>query len=259
MFIKNRILMTELNDRESFPGFLKTPYMECLGFVQNSGGFFKHLQRSLSKLQSELPYTVVQDFGSGSGVHIQTTLKSWPKGSKSPSFVLSDLNPQLQALKPLESQWPNLRVSEGSVDMTQASLEKNAVATLVSCFHHLSETQAKQAIANFSQKEAQAVVILEPFERSYFYLLKHLLLFLPSVALGLLTPLVSKNKLSAFVWCTLIPIAPLCVQIDCILSVLRSFTYSEIKSLLEKEGFEVRIESYCVVGLRKRPQKLNSA
>lgn len=245
-----RILWTELNDLNHFPLFLKTPYIDCLGFVLRVAGFYRQLGPLLSDISEKIAAEHIQDFGSGSASHIRLMIKKWPRHVVRPEIILTDICPRPANFIEMSENFSNIRPIFASVDMTQASLPPHTVATLFSCFHHLSHEQAHLAIENMAA-QAEAVVIFEPFERSFYYLLKHFMLAFPSVLLGMFTPLLQRFSWSSLFFCTLIPIAPICVQIDGLISVLRSYRYAEIQALMSAAGLETEIRGRAVVGFKR--------
>jgi hypothetical protein len=249
-FLARRVLWTELNDLSYLPKVFKEPYINCLGFVLNVGGYYRGLASILEDLMEQTSSTQVQDLGSGSATHIRAVLKSWPSQKQPPKVVISDLNPCLPIFKRLAKQFPNVQATLQSVNMATAKILPGSTVILCSCFHHLSDKEAHNALRNIG-KQASAVLIIEPIERTALYFLKHLLLLIPSVVLGMLTPLFHRWSIQNFLFCTVFPVAPLMVQVDCLISILRSFRFEEIKDLLSQSGFEAQVRGYAVTGVKR--------
>ncbi|NLX57271.1 MAG: hypothetical protein GXY58_19350 [Planctomycetaceae bacterium] len=119
-----------------------------------------------------------------------------------------------------------------SVDARRVPEQLQGVRTLFNGFHHFRPADA-QAILQDAVAKRQPIAIFEMLERTWLALLQ--VLFAPLSVL-VLTPLVRPVTWWRLVLTYLLPVAPLLVLWDSVVSVLRCYRPEELRGMTERIG-----------------------
>ncbi len=126
-----------------------------------------------------------------------------------------------------------LRYRLESVDALAVPPELKGVRTMFTAFHHFRPEQAK-AIIDDAVRNGQPIGIFELTSRS----LKGLLAMLVSpLGVWLFTPCMASVNWRKCILTYLIPVIPLLVGVDGVLSCLRSYSVEELSSMATAEGY----------------------
>lgn len=185
--------------------------------------------------------TQVLDLGSGSGGPLpllQRTLRD--EHDLKIAARLSDRTPQPAAWQALGA---SLLTADASADLAGIPEPVDATAvpahltgfrTLFQSFHHLSPAQA-QAVLQDAVRKREGIAL---FENTHRRLLPTLpLLFVPFAVL-LFTPFIRPLSLRRLLLTYVLPLAPLVVLWDALVSVLRSYTPAELTQLTAALTYE---------------------
>ena len=114
-----------------------------------------------------------------------------------------------------------------SVDATDVPVKLNGFRTLFASFHHFHPAKARAILKDAVEKK-QGIGIFEATHRSGLAIA---LMFLMPLLVLLFTPLIRPFRLSRIVWTYLVPILPLIVLFDGIVSCLRTYNPTELREL----------------------------
>ncbi len=156
------------------------------------------------------------------------------------TVILSDRFPPAKSCAPVTStgQGPvSWRYSH--VDAADAQFGEPCMRTLFSSFHHFRPAQAR-AILRDAADNRQPVLVVEATERSLAALA--CMVFIGVVVL-VLTPMSRPFRWSTFIWTYLVPAIPVCITWDALVSVLRSYSVSELIQLGREAAPEYRWEA----------------
>jgi hypothetical protein len=231
-----RIHAFEWNDTASSPAWLKESIVETLGRGLRWGRIYRGIGPVFAEFLRRVGTTSVLDLASGSGEPCTILIASLEQaGETTPSFVVSDLFPDVAALKEVAERHPGkIDVVAESVDATNVPEKIDRPArTIITAFHHFPPELAKRILADCVAKK-RAVFIVEAFPRKVL----RLLAVMPAMAVAAFAnPFVAReHRAIKLVLTWLIPLIPLLGLWDAVVSVLRVHSESELRAMVEPLG-----------------------
>jgi len=219
-----RLQLVELMDLGWFPDWLRRYQTDLLVFAWRSFAPLDEIAGQLSSLAEGSSSRALVDLCSGSG-GLATTIVGdvRERGSGDLSLVLTDLYPHLDLpLGEGTSYWP-VPVDARAIDPDLAG-----VRTLFSGFHHFPPTQAREILLD-AQRSRQPIAVYELTSRT----IRCLALVLLQALFGplLLTPFVRPFSWHRLLFTYLLPLVPLTLAVDGVVSVFRSYTPQELLDL----------------------------
>ncbi len=259
-----RLQWIEFEDCAWLPTFIRDGITDALGLIMS---VFKAYEPAFPLLREWAEgHDAFLDMASGSATHIRQFLHDSEKsGQAFPKALISDLYPSQARFSETESAFPGrAQAVSVPVDASQAPAEyKRLPRSIFSAFHHLNPDLARRVL-NDAAQHAEGLFIYEPHPRS----IRNLLANLPGLIFGMLSPfLTGKFSWKRLLFCTLIPVIPLMLVHDGIVSVLRCYTADEFRAMimaLPDNDFEWRIvevpgkgalrfmKGLCVIGQKKK-------
>jgi hypothetical protein len=231
-----RVHFFELEDQGWFPAVVRRCATDYLNFVEIRFSLERAvvplLRDALAKTQSK---TVV-DLCSGGSAMIFLLNKAF--GAEGPKFVLTDLYPDLSAFDRIAGTAAG-QISYYREPVNAKSVPPNIAGfrTMFNAFHHFAPADAVEVLRN-AVEARQPIGIFETPERSWrtilpmFFLVPWMVLFW--------TPFIRPFRWSRIFWTYVVPMVPLTVWWDGIVSQLRGYTPEE----LEKLAAETKSASY---------------
>lgn len=224
-----RIHAFEFEDLPWFPKNLRNYGTDFLQFGANAFDMYKEVTPLLLKgVQSSVNHTVI-DVASGGGgglVKLSEHLKSRVQNLR---IILSDYYPNIAAFKRTKAKKPDVfEYIDYSVDARNIPPHLQGFRTLFLSFHHFRPKDAKAILQNAVDNK-QAIGIFEAQQRDFKNLIQRL--FSP-IAVLLMTPFIKPFTFDRLLFTYLIPIIPLFVLWDGIISVLRTYTVSELEQMI---------------------------
>ncbi len=145
------------------------------------------------------------------------------------SVCLTDKYPNLEAFQ-LSSRLTQQLIGyhPQSVDATRVPGELTGFRTIFSAFHHFRPKQACAVLAD-AVHQRQGIAVFEGTQNSVLALL--LMLLVPLMVL-LMTPFIRPFRWSRLLWTYLIPLLPLIVLFDGLVSCLRTYSVEELRGLV---------------------------
>jgi hypothetical protein len=234
-FSKRRNLF-EFGDQPWLRGWFREAYVDCLNFLLKQGGHYSQAYEPFLQWIEQADGEVVLDLASGGGGPVDTLHETAIKaGKEMPKIILSDLFPNQSNYLRLQQKYGSKAVGfvGESLSATDVPAKKDYQLRLMSsALHHFSPDMARKIISD-AVIHGQGIFILEPFKRD----LRHLMMAIfTGPFLGMLTPFVDKRfSIKKCFVCTIFPIIPLMVQFDGIMSVLRTYTFSELMEMFPSD------------------------
>ena len=232
MLLNKRRHFFEFCDQSWLPKSVRQIYMECLNFAHDiESGYALMVRKFVEWVDRSGGHSVV-DLASGGANHIKLMLKiAKPAGIKLPRIVLTDLFPQLDQYQSLQQQGNDLiSFAEQPVAVNRVPDQLGELRSMFSALHHFTPEEVRLIFAD-SLKNGKGIFIAEPFERSW----RDLLVMLLGVPLFMLYPLLRRFSIKRFVLCTLVPVIPLTIVFDGVVSVLRCYKFPELLDLLPQD------------------------
>jgi len=230
-----RIHLFEFEDQLWFPETLRKGITDYLQYAANKIDLYTPIIPILEK-RLEKENTII-DIGSGSGggmVKIHQKLKSKHNNIK---IILTDKYPHLEAYKSLYDKTNgDISYVDYPVDALDIPSELKGLRTQFVSFHHFKPKDAKKILEN-AVRDKSSIGIFEVTERSLVNFIG--MLFTPLVVM-IAVPFIRPFSLSRLLFTYLLPIIPISIMWDGLVSVLRTYSVNELKQMTES----IKTENY---------------
>jgi hypothetical protein len=227
----------ELHDHKLFPGFLRDLVTDALEAIWNRIHVYRVIAPRLHAAMEKTGTCRIVDLCSGGGgpwLRLRQEIARMSQASVSVSF--SDKYPNAQARA-------RAHLAEGMdffpapVDATRIPAELVGFRTIFSSFHHFGPAEARAILAD-AAAQRQGIAVFEAAKRDG-------LTMLATIALPLVcwyvTPCIRPFRWSRILWTYLLPVVPLTLLMDGVLSCLRTYSIDDLRELAEGLGDE----DYC--------------
>jgi len=225
-----RIHLFELEDQRWFPSFLRNYGTDFLQFLSNKSKLYKPIIPILTKGLKQTNTNQIIDLGSGGGGGLLWLNEELKKEIPDLKFLLTDYYPNIDAFKYTKQKSSNFDFVEDSVDARNVSNDLNGLRTLLLTFHHFKPKDAIKILQN-AVDSGNSIAIFEAQERSFASILA--MLFSP-LSVIFTTPFIRPFKIGRILFTYLIPIIPLFVLWDGLVSSLRTYSKKEMKNLVKQ-------------------------
>jgi hypothetical protein len=226
-----RIRLFELHDLERFPGIWRDLFTEFLSFYESSRKIYSPVASLFEPVIRASECFTIIDFCSGAGSPVLTVSESFDAGlADRVHVILTDKYPNIKAFKEI-SENANSRIDFINKPVDAINVPENLCGfrTFFSSFHHFNEDSASAILSDVVRKR-QGIGIFEYTERA---LIKYLILFGIPLHLWLLLKfsLVRPVRWRRLFWTFIIPVLPVTVFWDGIVSCLRTYSERELDEL----------------------------
>lgn len=181
------------------------------------------------------------DLASGGGGGLIRVNQELLKTRPDLKITMTDFYPNLNAFVYTQRQSPNFDFIGTSVDARHVPESLKGLRTQFLSFHHFKPHDARQILQNAVDAQS-AIAIFEGQERSAASIIA--MIFSP-ISVLLTTPFIRPFKLGRILFTYLIPIVPIVVLWDGIVSSLRTYSVAEMNELVaqlnHKDDFEWEI------------------
>jgi hypothetical protein len=215
-----RLHLFEWEDQAWFPARLRAAMTSYLATTYGITPFPKLWADRLSTLLKRDAVNEIVDLGSGSGGPIARVVKELEGLGLKVRVTLTDLYPDSNR----SARAGSIRYWPKPVDATKVPEELSGVRTMFASFHHF-RPEAARGILRDAFERRQSICIFEATSRTVVSIVSALLI--PLLVL-VLTPLVRPVSLFQIVFTYLIPILPLLIFWDGMVSQLRTYTVQEL-------------------------------
>ncbi|MGD0469050.1 MAG: hypothetical protein ABSA54_11805 [Terriglobales bacterium] len=231
-----RIQFIELHEQSWFPSSLRDFVTDALQFGFN---LLKLYAPIAPLLQSVLDSTgsrmaagqSVVDLGSGGGgpwLDLSRKLHGNPPGLR---IWLTDKYPNLGAFQKVRAASENqITFYPDSVEAMNVPRELKGLRTMFTSFHHFAPDEARAILQN-AVDAGEAVGIFEIARRAWSTIG---LTFAFVLMLFVCTPLIRPFRWSRLLWTYLVPIIPVVLLFDGVVSCLRTYRPHELREMVEK-------------------------
>ena len=259
-----RIQFFEIHDQPWFPAFLRDQVTDDLQILLNIGKPYGDILPQLREAIERAGADRVLDLCSGAGGPWPWLADELERSGLPVCVELSDKYPNAQARERVRKGSAKLRYRDEFVDATRVPRGLAGFRTLFTSFHHFPPEQARAILKDAVDKRKGIGVFEIPGRRPLTLLLLPLVLiadilvvpFLPPRPLPpqraqrrrvLGTPVALSRAAWRLVWRWVIPIVPLVLLFDGIVSCLRAYSPRELRELIGGlTGSGYRWEVGCV-------------
>ena len=201
------------------------------GFLQfgaNAFDAYKSVAPILQKGLERSKSNNIIDLASGGGGGFIRLAKRLKVAIPNLTVVMTDLYPNVEAFERDPSKDPEMfKFSSTPVDAMNVQEDLSGFRTMFLSFHHFKPEEAKRILQNAVDSKAP-IAIFEVQQRNVSSFVP---MILSPVSVLLATPFIRPFRFGRILFTYLIPILPLTVLWDGIVSVLRTYTASEMREM----------------------------
>jgi len=224
----SRIHLFEFEDLSWFPSFLRNYMTDFLQFLTNKTKLFQPVIPIIEKGIKKSGTNNIIDLGSGGGGGLLWISEALQKENPDLQIIMTDLYPNITAFEYTKQQGKNFEYIAESVDARDIPKKLKGLRTQFLSLHHFRPDDAKKILQNTINTK-QNIAIFEGQERSLASIFA--MIFSPITVL-LVTPFIKPFSLGRIVFTYLIPLVPIFVLWDGIVSSLRTYSVKEMEDLV---------------------------
>lgn len=227
-----RLHLIELHEQTWVPQFLRESFVESLSTVLRLTGVYKGVPGLYARWLEKSGGREVLDLASGAGGPTAALLTGLQRlGIEAPRFYLSDLFPARDKFKQISMTHPGriYYIDEPVNALSVCPPHGKDLRQIISAFHHFKADEAQTILAD-AAKHSRGICILEPFQRNPLHMLLAILTIFPA----LIAPFFAQKwKWRLLLTSLVIPVVPLMLVFDTLVSVLRTYTKEEILKMID--------------------------
>ncbi len=246
-----RIHLFEFEDLHWFPDFLRNYMTDFLQFLTNKTKLFKPVIPILENGISKSEDNQIIDLGSGGGGGLLWISNELQKTNSDLKIFMTDLYPNIPAFEYTKQQGNNFEYISTSVDARNIPNNLKGLRTQFLSLHHFKPKDAKKILQNAVDTD-QNIAIFEGQERSLASIFA--MIFSPVTVL-FVTPFIKPFSFGRIFFTYFIPLVPLFVFWDGIVSSLRTYSVSEMEDLVN--GLDKKEEYNWEIGRKKSGPGIN--
>ena len=231
-----RVHLFELEDQPWFPAVIRDLVTDYLHFIEATFALHRPVASLLAEALRAAKSKQVVDLCSGGGGPIFRLQEALAAEGVDVDFTLTDRFPNLEAFQRSAAQ------SQGRIGFVLEPVDARSVParlkgfrTMFNAFHHFRPEDAIAVLRDAAQAR-QAIGIFEIPDRKLRTLIPMLLLTPLLVVLA--TPFIRPFRWRRLLWTYLLPLVPLTIWWDGIISQLRAYTPAEFERLAAAVGVE---------------------
>lgn len=234
-----RYHLFEFEDLPWFPDFLRQSMMDFLRFMISKINIYQPIIPLLQEALAHASQPGILDLGSGGGGGIAGIQQELSKQlRKKVPVTLSDKFPNIPAFELVQKQTNGaITYIPEPVDATDVPGQFTNLRTIFSAFHHFNPKLA-QAILTDAARKKVPIGIFEGASKSWAEIALVLFIF-PFIILAV-TPFIRPFRLSRLFFTYIIPLLPLCIMWDGMVSILRLYSPAMLRQLtvaIPAEGY----------------------
>lgn len=231
-----RVHLFEFEDQKWFPKFLRNYMTDFLQYLSNKAQIYKPIIPIIKKALNKSRTNQIIDLGSGGGGGLIWLNSELKKDIPNLKIILTDYYPNISAFKFTKEKADNIEYIEHSIDARNVPERLRGLRTQFLSLHHFKPNDAKLILQNAIDTNS-SIAIFEGQERSFQSILA--MLFSP-ISVLITTPFIRPFKFGRIIFTYLIPLVPLFILWDGIVSSLRTYSLREMNELVDDlEGHEL--------------------
>lgn len=220
----------EFEDQRWFPGFLRNYLTDFLQFVSNRFNIYKGIEPLLSQALKKTNSSQIIDLASGGGGGLLNLATALRKDHPQLKIILTDLYPNEKAFEYTAQQSECFDYRKDAVDAMNVPQDLKGFRTQFLSLHHFREKDAVAIIQNAVNSNSP-IAFFESQERNVKSVIA--MIFSPLNVL-FVTPFIRPFSIGRIFFTYIVPLVPLFVMLDGILSALRTYTVPEMQELVSR-------------------------
>lgn len=218
----------EFEDLSWFPKNIRNYGTDFLQFVSNQFDFYRSVIPILQKGIEKSETNTIIDLCSGGGGGWKKISEHLKNGKVNFKVIFTDFYPNIVAFQKAIKQDPEVfSFEKKSINALDVPSELKGLRTMFLSFHHFKPDDAKQILKNAVDAN-QPITIFEGQERNIGNVIKFML---SPINVLLTAPFIKPFKIGRIFFTYLIPIVPLFVLWDGVVSALRTYTIPEMDEM----------------------------
>ena len=241
-----RISLFEFEDFPWLPRFIRTGVTNLLAVLHRLMGTSAVLSDLLLEARKNVHFQCVADLGSGSGGPMPEAIAMLNANitGEPVSLILTDKYPNPETLEKFNKAHDiHIRYQAAPLDARDIDKAPEGLKTMIASFHHMNPETARAILHNASRTR-QPLLIYELAQNSIptliWWILLPISLCILFIMTWFMTPMVRPLTWKQLVFTYLIPVIPLVYSWDGQASLVRTYTFKDIETLLDGD----RDESY---------------
>jgi hypothetical protein len=238
--LMRRVQLFEIHDQPWFPSFLRDQVTDDLQVLLNIGKPYGDIFPELLFGIERSAANRVLDLCSGAGGPWSWLADALERSGLRISVELSDKYPNAQARERVRRDSAKLRYRDEAVDATRVPQGLGGFRTLFTAFHHFPPEQARAILKNAVESRQGIGVFEIPGRRPLTLLLLPLVVIGDLLVVPFVRPRPAGRAVWRLIWRWLVPIVPIVLLFDGIVSCLRAYSPGELRELtrgLTDEGY----------------------
>ncbi|MBP1224881.1 hypothetical protein [Flavobacterium sp. 1355] len=232
-----RIHLFEFEDQNWLPSFIRNYMTDFLQFLSNKTPMYKGIVPVIEKGLKESNTSQIIDLGSGGGGGLIWLNKELRKNNPGLKILLTDYFPNIPAFEHTQKEANNFEFIRTPIDARNVPENLNGLRTQFLSLHHFKPKDAQQILQNAVDSNS-SIAIFEGQERSFQSIMA--MIFSP-ISVLLTTPFIKPFHIGRIIFTYLIPIVPILILWDGVVSSLRTYSVDEMNALVSnlnnKENF----------------------
>ncbi len=241
-----RLELFEFEDFDWLPSIIRSGVTNLIIVLHNAMGTSKVISKLILEVNKKSNFNQIIDLGSGSGGPMIDVINEINESDehKKMNLILTDYYPSPTVIEKINNgDFPNVSYQISSLDATNIANAPKGLKTMVASFHHMKPATAEK-ILHSAQSNNQPILIYEIAKNTiptilWWLLLPFSLLVLVLMCL-ILTLFVRPLTFKQLLFTYLIPIIPIVYAWDGQASIMRTYTFKDVESILDgikKEGY----------------------
>lgn len=240
-----RLELFEFEDFNWLPNVIRTGVTNLIKVLHRLIGTTDVLVDIITACREKVNFSQIVDLGSGSGGAMVGVIEELNKNNTNEApvqLLLSDKYPNEKVVERINNLGlPNVKYLKDSVDAIEIDKSPKGLKTMVASFHHMKPGVAKQILTS-AEKNQEPILIYEIAENNipviiWWILLPISLLILVLMSL-VMTPFVRPLTATQLFFTYIIPVIPLVYAWDGQASIMRTYTFEDVDSLIGKRNKE---------------------
>lgn len=212
----SRIHLFEFEDQKWFPSFLRNYGTDFLQFLSNMSKMYNPIIPVLEKGLEVAGMNQILDLGSGGGGGLLWLNEELKKNNPDIKIVLTDYYPNTTAFEYTSKQASNISYIKTPIDARDVPKDLKGLRTQFLSLQNAVDSNS-------------SIAIFEGQERSFISLFA---MFFSPITVLLMTPFIRPFKLGRILFTYIIPIVPIFVLWDGLVSSLRTYSVKEMHQLV---------------------------
>lgn len=247
-----RLELFEFEDFNWLPDYIRTGVTNLIKVFHSLVGTKDVLVGVITDCQEKIKFNQIIDLGSGSGgpmIEVVDKINMANEVEKPIKLFLSDKYPNAKTVRRINDlELPNVEYLKHSVDALEMKNSPNGLKTMIASFHHMPPSIAKQILSS-AEESKEPILIYELAENNIpvmvWWLLLPISLTVLVVMSLIMTPLVRPLTINQIVFTYIIPVIPIVYAWDGQASIMRTYTFEDIKALIGKRKNERYVWEIC--------------